>query len=100
MSWTKSEHQIVKEMRGDLKAVVNALKGDLNSPDEPGMVETLRNVDIRVDTFVETHTITHRWIRRLLAGIGILALVALLLHWGNAAGLVLGLIELAVKLVT
>jgi hypothetical protein len=100
MTLTRAEHRIVKGIECNVADLVNVIKGDLKKPDEPGMAETLRSVQVKVDTFVEDHTATHKGIRRLLAGIGIMALVALLLHWETAAALVMGLVELAVKLVT
>lgn len=107
MTWTTTEHAIVKGIKRDLKDVLNAIKGDLNKPGEPGMAETLRKVDARTDqiqtrinTNEESHTATHKRFRKLLAGVGLVALVALILHWTQAGNLIMGLVVLAIGWVT
>ena len=107
MSWTPSEHAIIKSIQRDVGLLLNVIRGNLDRPEEPGMVETLRAVEgqVKADRAqVITNELNHETARsrfkKMLAGVGLMAFIALVMQWKYAAGLVVGLLELAIKWVT
>lgn len=107
MSWTKTEHATIKGIQRQVDLLVNVIRGNLDRPDEPGMVETLRTMEGQMGTVrdqitinEQIHTGAHRRFKKLLAAIGMVAFIALVLQWKYAAGLMAGLLELAIKWAT
>lgn len=106
MSWTKPEQQIVAGIEKNVTDLVNVIKGDYE-PGTPGMAESLRNVQedtveirIQLRESNKLHTRVHKRLWQVLAGVGVLSLLALVLHLTVAGQLVMSLLELAIKWVT
>ncbi len=114
MTWSEPESLMIKSLLKSVEAtdknvteIKEAIVGSLKDGGKVGLQDTVRELGANVGmargeiiTNKAANAKDHKFIKRAVAGAGILALIALLLNFDTASPIVGGLLKLILKILT
>ena len=121
MTWNTTEADIIKNLVAEsratnenLKEIYEAIVGSIKDGGKPGLQDTVRDLGSEITkargeigvargelvTHKAANKKDHKFIKRTIAGVRLIALVAILLNFDTATPIIGGLLKLILKIVT